>query len=834
MAAEPRRTSRPLKKGDLTACALLAALACLLPFFGQSPFDHLFWLLAGALALNLALGVRSRKRLARLAAWRRADPAHFLADTDCHLDWPRLTEGLHPAAAAPLTALINSPSRDLAALKPLVQKTLAGLNRARRRQGGHAGLWAWRAYSLALYGQIAGREKTPETLSDYPDSKWSALSCRAYSRAAALAPDEASLWADWGRHLEARALSLTILKSGPEDEGRADRLAALEKYENSLNLDPDFFPAAWGRARLLAVEALKTPETARDGLRLAVAAYETARRGRSDLSYAFHLEFGQALLSLARLDGRGDHHSRYAARLFLLAAEDEPGNPLPRGLAGQALTLAASLNEDPETARELLRKALPLFREAAELDPADPESRRELVQALTSLFKLSPAGEKPEGRPAHKLLAEAADWAAQAADLAPGEAAWSDWADVLCAQAEYGEKPGPLWAEAARLYERAALDRLAAPDRAAVNWHNWGYVLAAQARTRLLPGRRLKLLKQAARKYAQAASLSNDNLATLENWGDLLGEMAALTPDPAQAARLRGLAVGKFRQAVRLHPGEAGPWRHWSAHHQALARMEKNPARRREHWRASLDRMEEAAKADPEDASTWLLWGRLLMELMEEGPDYERPFMLAGALEKLEKARDMDRKDDETWNLLGRARLEAADLAEELNFRGGPLNNASLAAEHFRAACDLNPEEAAHWASWGQALFKASQLMENEASALAALKEAYEKFLTAAALEPAQGEHHSGLGHILYHWGWRMEDAAAKADRFKKAYKHCGEAGRLAPEDPLVWRNWAKVTEALASLEDDPHKSSAWQDEADEKHYRADALELPGLRPRPH
>jgi hypothetical protein len=50
----------------------------------------------------------------------------------------------------------------------------------------------------------------------------------------------------------------------------------------------------------------------------------------------------------------------------------------------------------------------------------------------------------------------------------------------------------------------------------------------------------------------------------------------------------------------------------------------------------------------------------------------------------------------------------------------------------------------------------------------------------------------------------------------------------------MVWRNWAKVTEALATLEDDPQKSSAWQSEAEEKYYHADALELPTLRPLRH
>ncbi|MCL2029036.1 MAG: hypothetical protein FWG97_01235 [Deltaproteobacteria bacterium] len=825
---KPQRGGPRRRGSDVITCGLLAALASLVPFFGQPPFDYWFWLLAGALVFNLALAVRRQKRLVRLAARRRAAPDHFLADTGCHLDWSRLGEGLHPAAAGPLTALFKSPSRDLADLKPLVQKALAGLNRARRRQGGHAGAWAYRAFCLALYGQITGRENNPETLRDYPDSKWGALSCQAYARAAVLDPEEASLWADWGRHLEARALSLYALKS-PE-EGRSARLAALEKYEKALDLAPEFFPASWGRARLLAVEALEAED--KEAMEEAVAAYEEARRGRS-VSSAFNLEFGQVVFSLARL-AQDRHYCRYAARLFILAAEDEPAAPQPRGLAGRALALAASLSEAPETARELFKEALTLFREAARLDQRDPESREQAAQVLTSLFNLSPSSEKFEGRPAYGFLTEAADWAAQAAGLRPGEETWSAWASILCSLAEYGEKAGRHWGEAVRLYEKAARDRAVSPERAAVNWHNWGYALASLGRTRILPGRRLKLLKQAAHKYAQAAALTRDNLTTLENWGDLLGEMAALTTDPARAARLRRQVVEKFRQAVRLHPREAGPWRRWSAHLQRLAREENNPARRQELWRASMDKMEEAARVNPQEAFTWVFWGRLMLELMGEGPEYERPLMLAGAMEKLEKARDLDRKDDETWSLLGRVCLEAAELPEELNFCGGPLNNASQAGEHFRLACNLNPAEADHWAAWGQALFKVSQLMENDASALAALKEAYERYLTAAALEPAEGEHHTGLGHILYNWGWRIEGAAAKEDRFKKAYEHCGEAGRLAPDDPLVWRNWAKVIEALASLEDDPYKSSAWQNEADEKYYHADALELPGLRPRYH
>jgi len=833
IAGENRRRVDPLS--DLITYALLAALIVVLPLFEQSPFDYLFWLLAGALMLNLTLAVRRQKRLARLAAWRRSDQDHFLADLGCYLDRPRLTYGLHQAAAEQLEAIFQPVNQDIAVLKPLVKKALAVIKKSLRHQPGHAGAMAYRAFCLALYGQILGREKFTETLSDYPDTRWSTLSLLAYDRAAAIGGGEASLFADWGRQLEARAKSLAAIKPEAEEESRSAALAALEKYEKALDLDPEFFQAGWGRARLMAREALMTDQSdsAREGLRLAVAAYESARRGRA-LPFEFHLEFGQAVFTMARLsNGQNDHYFRYAARLFILAAENKPEASLPRSLAGQALAMAAYINEDnaPETARELYQEALALFREAANLNQEDIESRREAVRCLTGLFNLAPAVERFDGRQAHVFLTEAAGWASQAAALRPGEETWSDSANIIALQAEHSadERAGRLWTEAVGLHEKAARDRTAAPERAAVNWHNWGYALTALAGTKPQAGR-LHLLKMAARKYARAASLSRDNLVTLENWGDLLGDLATRTADPAQAARLRDQAEGKFRLAVRLHPGQASPFRHWSAHHQALARTERNPARRRELWKAALDKLEEAAKANPGDAPTWLIWGRLFLELMAEGPDYERPLLLAGAMEKLEKALNLDRKSDETWSWLGRAHLEASELAEELNFSGGPLHNAGLAGEHFKTSCDLNPSEASHWAAWGQSLFRFAQLVDNEASVLAALKEAYEKYLTAAALDPAEGGHQTDLGHVLYHWAWCLEDNEAKADHFKKAYEHCGEARRLSPENPMVWRNWAKVTEALASMEDDPLKSSAWQSEADEKYYQADALEVPHQR----
>jgi cytochrome c-type biogenesis protein CcmH/NrfG len=207
---------------------------------------------------------------------------------------------------------------------------------------------------------------------------------------------------------------------------------------------------------------------------------------------------------------------------------------------------------------------------------------------------------------------------------------------------------------------------------------------------------------------------------------------------------------------------------------------------------------------------------------------------VAGAVEKYETALRLDPRDDETWNLLGGARLEAAELSEETTLVGGSLQQAYLAADHFKTACRLNPDDPDHWAKWGQALFKIAQIVDNEASALAALEEAEEKYLTAVALDPEEGEHRTGLSHILYQWGWRTDDPELKRARFRKAYDHCAEAGHLSPHDPTVWRNWAQVAEALAGLEIDPRLSVDWQNEANEKSYYADTLETPASRSRRH
>ncbi|MDR3038931.1 MAG: hypothetical protein LBV21_06560 [Candidatus Adiutrix sp.] len=838
MAAE----KLPGRAANLIICGLVGALAALLPLIGRRPFGFLFWLLTGGLVLALVLDVRRQRRRARLAAWRAADPGHFLVDTTCHLDWARLGAGLDEAAAQPLRALLQTRSRDLRDLKPLVRKALVGLKKNLRRRPGEAGAWAYRAFCLALYGQIVGREAQADNLGEFPGARWGGLSRKAYARAAELAEGEAGIQADWGRNLEVLALSLEALSGRPEDEeARAARLAALAGYEKAAGLDPECYPAWRGLGRLLSREALLAdqPEKARILLVRAVDAYETARRARP-LEADFHHEFGQAVFELAQLsENQGDHYCRYAARLFILAAEEGGDDPEALFMAGRALAQAAARNEGrrPETARELYREALDFLKQAAGLNPEDSDSRREAARCLTGLFHLSPPAERPEGRGgAFRLLEEAAAWAARAAEIAPGEEVLAGWADILSSLAEYSEeaRAGRFWEEAARQYGRAAKWANVPDERAAANWHNWGYALSALAETKASPSRRRKLLKLAARKYERAAALNGDNLVTLENWGDTLGDLAGLAADPAEAARFREQAVAKYREAARLYPGQAGPWRHWSAFNQTLAREEKNPARRRELWQAALNKLEEAARINPEEALTWVLWGRLLMELFGEGPEYERPLLVAGAIEKFERALTLDRGDGETWSRLGRVRLEAAELADEFNFNGGPLNNALLAGEHFKTACDLNPAESEYWADWGRALFRLSQIIDNEASCLSALKEAHEKYLTAVALDPADGELHTGLGHVLYQWGWRIEDTAAKEDRFKKAYEHCGEAGRLAPHDPNVWRNWARVTEALAFLEDDPHKSSAWQNEADEKYYQADILEAPGPRTSRH
>ncbi len=542
---------------------------------------------------------------------------------------------------------------------------------------------------------------------------------------------------------------------------------------------------------------------------------------------------------------QGGHYFRYAARLFVLAAEKNEGDGGLIFQAGRALHQAGLLAEDdsPEEAVGLYRQALEYFKEAAGLEADEPEPRLWAARCLAALYhqaetrrRVRPHLDQDPDPASLALLEEASELCAQAAGLAPGEEIFSEWAHLLSLRAEHGgARAGDLWADTARKYSAAVAFPRVPDERAAINWHNWGYALACLAETRPSAARRRKLLREAARKYEQAARLNGDNLVTLKNWGDVLGDLADLTDDPVEADRLAAEAVEKFRRAAELYPDQAGPWRRWSAILQGRARVESDPDRRRELWREAQTRLEEGVKAAPDDPATWVLWGQVLSEVYWEASEYERPRLVAPIIDKYEKALALDPRDDEAWNLLGRVRLEASELPEELVAGGGdPLGQAVAAGEHLKIACALNPQFSGHWAEWGRALFRLAQIVDNEASGLAALKDAHEKYETAVALSPGEGEHHTGLGHVLYQWGWRLEEPESKRAKFKEAYRHCAEAGRLAPHDPTVWRNWAKVTEALATVEKDPQKSFDWQNEATEKYYHADTLEPPLTRTRRH
>lgn len=811
------------KLSNIVTLLLITAMSVFLALSNAHPrLGYLFWATALVFIGHLALSVRHQRRLARLAARLAAKPGHFLIDTPCLLDCEALSENLDGPTRLLARGLVNSGRQDSRVLRPGLEKLTKRLKRAARHHPQDPGPPALRAWALALLCRLNTRAELWEEISPAAEAKMFQQACELYARASELAPENGLIAADWGRALEQRADAV--------DYG--DRLVhlkmSLSQYERAADAD-DGLSGAWrGQGRILNLLALESDfKEAGEMLTRAVGCYETARQGCSWDS-VFYLDFGATVQNLAGFYGgsKSLSHCHYAARLFILASEKDENSPVPYFKAGQALYQAGLVSDDHEKAEKCYQEAIGFLNRSLDLDPKDPWSCLTAARCLLELSGLKSAADP------QNLLDRAAELCARAAALAPKEEEiLSEWGNVLSRSAEASPaRAEELWRETARKYERAAECPGVAEYRAAVNHHNLAYALTCLAEFKPSPDKRLKLLRKASRQYEKAAELNGDNLITLKNWGDVLGYQAELEDDPAEAARLYKLADGKYKRAIALYPHKAGPWRRWSSLLQDRARDEKMPGRRRDFWQGALEKLERGVQAEPDDPETWIMWGRLLSELFWEGPEYEHPLLVAGAIEKYEKALALDPDDDETWCLLGRIRLEGADLPAEVSVGGGPLSIALAAADDFKTASALKPDLPEYWAEWGRAFFKIAQLTDNEASSLAALSQAAERYETAVAMEPDNSVHHSGLGHVLYQWGWRLEEAELKREKFQKAYHHCGEAGRLDPLDPMVWRNWAKAAEALATLENDPHKSFNWQNEADEKHYHADILETPTAR----
>lgn len=761
-----------------------------------------------------------------------ADDRYFVADTACLLNWDALAGNIDRETCIILDGLLNHGFEYGENMRPWLWKAASRLKKICRAYPDDPGPAAYRGWCLALLGNIAGLEAAAYgKRGKFPGRRLWLQAETQYLKALALTPEEASLQADWGLRLENRALLFKAQGGNPSpwlEEG-------LKYFELAVKAAPDF-KAAWRRqGRILARQAMELEgESALKLLEKAVDKYELARND-GNWGWDFYDEFAQVVFLIPQYHpDRKVHFFCYAARLWALASEMNGGLGEPLMQAGRAFNLAASAAQesDPGQALKLYRESLSFVRAAIRHDGADDLKLIWAARILVSLYALAeepgfnPGGEDGPARfEISGWLDEAAELCAKAAALNPSEDVLSEWGDVLSRKAgKGGAGAAGLWAAAARKYAEAIASSTSPGEKSSMNWHNWGYALYSLAAGQKFPKGRLKLLGQAAAKYEKAAALNGDGLITLGNWGDVLGDMAELADNPEEAARLRGEAAAKFEKASGLYPGQAESWRLWSGILQNQARGEQMPAQRRELWQAALDKLERGVKADPGSSATWVAWGQMLSELYLEGAEYEKPLLMSGIIEKYEKALELSHDNAEIWALLGRARLEASELPQETSICGGEMENAAAAVESFKTACSLAAEQGARWADWGRALFRQAQLIEGDASFLATLREAAEKYKTAVALEPENFGHHSALGHIFYQWGWRLEGQEAKSRKFRGAYAHCAEAGRLAPYDPTVWRNWGRVTEAMASVEKDPAKSFDWQSEAEEKFYQADII----------
>lgn len=824
---------------NIVTLFLLASLGLMLALPLDQPWvKALFFAVVLALVFHLLFQVSRQRRRARAVSRLSGGSRRFMIDTAAHLDWAELASNFDEITARLLRSLANQGQQDGRALKPSLEKAFARLKRLSGRFPDDPGPNAYAAWCLALLSRINGREKAFEPGLEVPENRMWTMALRLREQALALAPNQGSILLDWGRILEGRAEASGGRRASAELLNRA-----LSQYDQAVLADPELKEAWRGRGRVLGrLAMLPDPgEPDLDHLGRAVESFETARRDRT-WPGDFYDEFGRVVFNLAQHHPtQGGHYFRYASRLFILAAE-LGGRSGSAYHAGRSLYEAGLLSEDqnPGQADELYQKALDLFSQSAEADSRDALSLLWSARCLAARCPLM-LGENRvpvDGRDHQEIraiLEQADSLCSRASLIDPSDEIFSEWANVFTIQAELGgPRAGDFWAEAAGKFALAAACPEVPPGREAVIWHNWGFALASLAEFRPSVSSRRELLREAVCKYESAARVNGDNAVTLKNWGDSLAELAALSAEPQDLSRRAEEAEEVFRRASELYPSEAWPWRNWGLIVQWLARMELDPARRSELWMKAAAKMEDGVRANPRNAETWIMWGRVLSEFCREEPESERPRLIKSIIDIYDQALSLEPGDADTWRRLGLARLEMSEMADDPDIAGGPLGAASAAAESFKQACVLNPELALHWAEWGRALFRVSEVVGNEASALAALREAHEKYATAVALNPNEGEHHTGLGHVLYQWAWRLEKVEQKRAKFQKAYKHCAEARRLSPHDPNVCRNWGKVAEALANIEKDPKKSFAWQNEAAEKYYLADALEPPQFRGRRH
>ena len=823
------------KTGYIITLILIGASGALLAVGranGEQPwFSSALWFIGGFWAIHLGRLLWLCCRPGQTEKSSENANADFSLPADSLLDFSELAKNLNEQTRRLMQPSFEQGLCNGAILRDNLEKALPCLAKLARRYPLDPGPSALRSHALILLSNLISREESRRQGLEYLEHrKWNS-GLAMLNHAIELDPRNALFIAEAGRLLEERSALLSI-----NAENTAYFLhQALNHYEKATDINPELAEAWRRRGRvLLRLSAFTSPGRHLESLlEQAVECYETARR-QPGWGEAFYLEFGLTVFELAQTtEAKKLHYLTYAARLFTLASEKNPLDSAPALQVGKVMSLAAAAYEElknKEKADEIYQEALEYFKKAARLDPADPVSRIQGARTLAALFKLksNPADQATE------LLSEAIGLCAQAALLNDTEEVYSEWANVLGLLADNcPERASRLWADAAEKYGKAASFEQTPPDRAVINWHNWAYSLTSQAQSQASAVKRQALLREALDKYNRAAELSGDNLIILKNTGEVLAELAMLENDREASAELNCHSEDCFRKAAELYPDQAGPWRRWGHSLVIRARAERDPVRRRVLWQDVIDKLERGTKAQPDEAMIWAMWGHVLNELMWESPEYERPLLAAGAMEKYETSLNLAPDDDEIWNHLGRVCLEASGLSENLAARGA-LAGAMAAAEHFQHACDLNPHQAHHWAEWGRASFKIAQTMDNEASSLAALKESYEKYETAVALAPDNSDYRACLCRVLYQWGWCLDEPEQKRAHFRQAYEHCREAGRLAPHDPVVWRDWGKIIEALAGMENDPRKSADWQREADEKYYQAAALEITGNRFQRH
>jgi tetratricopeptide (TPR) repeat protein len=327
----------------------------------------------------------------------------------------------------------------------------------------------------------------------------------------------------------------------------------------------------------------------------------------------------------------------------------------------------------------------------------------------------------------------------------------------LSAQAP--QAPRPARTDKASAYYHAALGHLYAE-------------LAAQF------GGRGEYLQKAIENYRLAAQFDPESSSLAEELAELY----------VQSGQIRS-AVSEFEEAVRRNPNDVNARRILGRLYTARIREGQSTRMNEDMLRQAAAQYEKVTELAPRDKESWLMLGRLY-KLLQNSPASERAF---------KKALEIDENDEDALTGLAMVYSDLGDTASASQMlkrvaEKNPSTRTLLAlasayeqlrqhreaAETYRRALELNPDNLDLKRAWAQSLFAAEEYDKAQA--------AFEELLEAES---------NDLLALL-----RLSQIHRQKQEFAKAEEYARRASKLDPTNLEVQYNEVSLLEAQGKLQE--------------------------------